>query len=196
MLIAAANQVTINGSITANGGGGNNSGYGNYWYAYYGSGGAIRLIADQILGNGYIQAYGFNVGRIRLEANSASPTLTVDPLSAPASPNPVVIWPASNAPTATVISVAGQTAPPDPKAALSGASADLTIPNTNTVTILVQTTYFPTNGTVNVYVKPRNSAQSILTTGFVSGSSSNALWQVNTTLPAGHNIIQARAVAN
>jgi hypothetical protein len=49
---------------------------------------------------------------------------------------------------------------------------------------------------VNVYLKPRNAAQSILQAIFVSGDTNTALWQVTTTFPVYHTVIQARAVSN
>ena len=77
---------------------------------------------------------------------------------------------------------------------------DLAIATTSAVNIILQTRNFPTNGTVNVYIKPRNSAQSILTASYVSGNTNQATWQVSTVLPyptasQGHTVIQARAVA-
>jgi hypothetical protein len=111
-------------------------------------------------------------------------------------PTPLVIWPASNAPTVRVVSVAGQSAPLDPKAAMLSTGDDLTLANTNSVAIVLQTSNFPTNGTVNVYIKPRNSSQAILPASFVSGDTNLATWQLTTTLPVSHTVIQARAVSN
>lgn len=151
-------------------------------------------MANQILGSGTIQAAFFHSGRIRLEANTVSADLNINPPTIASVPVPLVIWPASDAPTVQVISVASQSAPADPKAAMSANGADLAIANLNPITILLQTSNFPTNGTVNVYIKPRNAGQSILQASFVSGNSNAATWQVTTTLGLNHTVIQARAV--
>jgi hypothetical protein len=188
ILIAAANNITVNGLFSANAGSSSSR--------YRGSGGAIRLIANQILGNGRLEAVSETYpGRIRIEANSTSASLTANPVTGTASPTPLVIWPAPTAPTVQVISVGGLSAPLDPKASLTGPSSDVTINTTNIVTIVLQSANFPTNGTVNVYVKPRNAAQSIIPATYVSGNTTLANWQVTTTMLPAYSIIQARAVA-
>jgi len=204
ILIAVAGSITVNGYCHADGGGvngGESSG---------GSGGAIRIIANQVVGTGIIEAVGLQVngvygdpGRIRLEANTIANGITINPSTVGVPPaNPPVIFPATNAPTVTIVSVAGLTAPTDPKAIMSPNTGgdDLTIAATSAVNIILQTQNFPTNGTVNVYIKPRNSAQSVLVAAFVSGNTNQATWQVSTVLPyptanQGHTVIQARAVA-
>ena len=197
IMIAAVGNISVSGRIRANGGNGYvTSNYGCGWSGYYGSGGAVRLLADQILGSGRIEATGSDVGRIRLEANTASTSLDLNPSTVAASPNPVTLWPTTNAPTVKVISVAAQSAPLDPKARMNAGGDDLTIANTSAVSIVLQTANFPINGTVNVFIKPRNSAQSILQATYVSGTTNLATWQVTTTLPVSHTVIQARAVSN
>lgn len=190
ILIAADGTTTINGYCHANDY--LSTGCGS---SYYGSGGAIRLIANQILGNGKIEATSYNPGRIRLEANTASTALNVNPATVAVAPSPLVIWPATNAATVRVVSVASLPAPADPSAKMSAASDDdLTLTTTNVVAVVLQTSNFPTNGTVNVYIKPRNNPQSIFQAAYVSGNTNQATWQVNTSLPVGHAVIQARAV--
>jgi hypothetical protein len=193
----------MNGSCHSFGGGGS-TGYARYTGG--GSGGAIRLVANQILGSGQIQAYGDGAGepgRIRLEGNVVSSTLSITPLTVGVQPNsPVIIWPAANAPTVVVTSIAGISVPPDPSAVMSSSTSadDLTIGNTSPVAIRLQTTNFPTNGAVYVYISPRNGGnETTLQAGFVSGNANQATWQVTTTAPlqvGGHTIILARAVSN
>ncbi len=186
ILIAASGSITVNGICRANGGSD----------AYAGSGGGVRLVANQILGSGSIQASSpFNPGRIRLEANTASGLLGLNPPTIAVSPTPLIIWPDVTSPTVKVISVAALAAPADPQAQMSAVGDDLTIAKTNAVAIVLQTANFPTNGTVNVYIKPRNAAQSIFPASFVSGNSNAATWQLTTILPVSHTVIQARAVA-
>ena len=187
ILIAASGTITINGYCHANGGIG---------AGYNGSGGAVRLVANQILGTGRIEGTSAQYpGRVRLEANTSSGSLSVNPPTVVVSPTPLVIWPDATAPTVKVVSVAGQSAPIDPTAAMGLSGDDLTIGTNNAVAILLQTANFPTNGTVNVYIKPRNGTQSILQAGYLSGNTSLATWQLTTTLPLGHAVIQVRAVS-
>jgi hypothetical protein len=194
ILIAATGTITVNGYCYADGG--------SNPFNVPASGGAIRLVANQITGNGTLEALGGNgnstyVGRIRLEANSFSGGITVNPPGAGTTPsNPATIFPATNSATVTVLNVAGLNAPTDPKASMSASSgaSDLSVASTNAVTIQLQTQNFPTNGTVTVYIKPRNSAQTTLTASYVSGNTNAALWQASTTLiyPM-YTVIQARA---
>lgn len=205
LLIAASGTITVNGYCHANGGNGNACSYGNGVIdSFNGSGGAIRMIANQILGVGKIEAAGGNSlesgntsypGRIRLEANTTSGTLTLNPSTSAVLPSPLVIFPGPTAPTVQVLSVFSIAAPADPKASISGSGDDITIAQTNAVAIQLQTANFPTNGTVNVYLKPLTGPQSILQASFVSGNTNLATWQLNTILPVSHGIIQARAVA-
>lgn len=187
ILIAASGTIVINGYCHANGGNADRTG----------SGGAVRLVANQILGSGRIEAITSQPstqGRIRLEANTASGSLLVNPGAVVLSPTPLVIWPDASAPMVQVISVAGQPAPATPTGAMSAAGDDMITGTTNAVTILLQTANFPTNGTVNVFVKNLYAGQNTLQAGLVSGNASLATWQVTTILPVGHNVIQAHAV--
>ncbi len=187
ILIAAPNDIVINGSCVAEGG---------FSGVYSGSGGAIRLIASRILGNGSLSAAAAYPGRIRLEADTASPDLTINPPVGVASPNPLIIWPEATASTVQVVSIGGQSPPPDPTASITAPATDLTISTTNSVTIVVQTAHFPTNGVVSVYIKPRNSANSTLPATYVSGTTVLATWQATTTLLPAYTVIQARATSN
>jgi hypothetical protein len=201
ILIVAAGNITFNGGTChANGGAA---------YRATGSGGGIRLVASQILGNGTIQATGDAPnaanGRIRLECtNTVSGLLSITPTPSAITllPNSApLIFPSTNA-TATIVSIShpGQmyAVPADPKAAIANTgNDDLRIVTTNVITIRVETQNFPTNGTVQVYIKPRDSAQTILSTNVpISGNFNDALWQLTTTAPLdypAHTIIQSLA---
>jgi hypothetical protein len=194
---AATGVITINGSCHANGGGGDNN---NSRAA--GSGGAIRLLADQVLGNGSIVANGGgsslgngDPGRIRLEANFIGTGLAISPTASGSIPVPIpiVIWPATNASTVRLVSVAGQSAPIDPHASLAS-DVDIVI-TTNLATLTFETANFPITGTLNVFVKPRNGSQGTYQAAYLSGDSTLATWQLKTNLPLNSFIIQARAVS-
>ena len=199
ILIAAAGSITLNGTCHSTGGDGQCC-----WSAYGGSGGAIRLVANQILGSGSITAlngYGGNSsGRIRIEGNTVSSNLFVNPSVGTVQPaNPPVIFPATNGPTVSIVSVGGVSAPADPKGRVDlNVDEDLTLSVTNAVTIQLQTANFPTNGVVNVYIKPRNAQQTVVQAIFDSGTTNLANWHVTTPLNyainQGHTVIQARAV--
>ena len=85
ILIASSGTIQMSGSIHANGG------YIQYCGAAcggYGSGGAIRLVANRIEGSGSLSAYGYGggQGRIRLEAFFVPSSLNVNPLHTAAVP--------------------------------------------------------------------------------------------------------------
>jgi len=193
MLIASSQTIMINGYAHANGGNGYSGGCG--FLAAYGSGGALRLIANEVVGAGAVEANGRYPGRIRIEAHSGSPSLAVNPPTVAAPPVPLLIWPAANAPTLRVVSIDGQNAPTDPRANVSSSGPDLTTTTSGTNRIVLETANFPVGGTVNVYIKPRNGPQSILPATFVSGDEALATWHLNTALPLSHTVVQARAVA-
>jgi hypothetical protein len=189
VLIASAGTVSITGSCHAYGGSSAN---------YGASGGGIRILADHILGNGSIYATGTaggGSGRIRLEGSSISPQLNVNPSASAAIPvpDPPVIWPSSDMPTLRLVSVAGKLAPNDPHASIL-TDVDLVI-TTNLTVLSFETANFPTNGRVDVFVKPRNGTQANYQASIVSGNNSLATWQLLTNLPLNYCVIQARAVA-
>jgi hypothetical protein len=92
-----------------------------------------------------------------------------------------------------VVSVAGQTAPSEPRANISS-DVDLVIA-TNNATILLETANFPTNGTVNVFVIPRHGTRSTYQASYLSGTAAIATWQLRTNIPLNFSVIQARAVS-
>ena len=193
ILIAATQTITLNGGyIHADG---------SVAYAG-GSGGAVRLVANQILGSGTIEAICLAAanfqGRIRLEGNTVSTSITNNPITPAVVPaNPAIIFPTTNA-IVTVVSVGGVNAPSDPRAGVSSGTPgdDVALYSASQVTVIVQTQNFPITGTVNVYFKPRNNGAATITPAtYVSGNFNSALWSVHATFPApAHMVVQARAV--
>ncbi len=198
--IAAGQTITVQGAIDVRGGGA---------AGIAGSSGAIRLVANQVVGNGELRAAGNTPwtnsnsgtsyqwvtppGRIRIEANSLAPSLQIAPETIGVPPaNPPVIWPAANAPTAKVISVDSVGAPADPHAPLV-AGADVAIQNSNQVNIQIQTNNFPIEGVVLLNVTPKFGIRTTLNATRISGDITQAIWRVQTTLPQGFVTLQARA---
>lgn len=195
ILVVAGGNVTINGSISAKGG------VGYYYYqslAGGGAAGAIRVVADKVLGWGNIDASaisGGTAGRTRIEANSLAPTLNIFPNVSAVPPGTTpVIWPPDSAATVRVLSVDTQPAPADPLAAVAG-TADIPIQNNGPVDILLETKNLPTNGVVSVRLNPKYGQAVWLNAAIVSGDINIATWKATTTPPAGFFTLQARATA-
>jgi hypothetical protein len=191
IFIASPGRITIDGRCLARGI------FQGWPYNVASSGGAIRLQADIIEGTGQLDV---GDGRLRLEANSIAPTLHSVSQANPISfqlPIQVQspIWPAENAPTVRLVSVGGQAAPAQPLARWTYWDQDLKIATNTPIPILLETTHFPTNGTVNVFITPEHGARVTSLATYVSGTADLATWLVETSLPLRNSIIQARAVS-
>jgi hypothetical protein len=186
ILIAAAGNVTLSGQIDARG---VNSSQGSS------TGGAIKLIANQVSGGGALHAITSNTpgGRIRIETNSLSQNIQTYPETVGVIPaNPPILWPAENAPKARVVSVDAVNAPLDPTSPLV-AAADVAIQNNAPVNIDIETLDFPIEGVVRLVVIPKFGSRYWLTATRISGDINVATWRVTTTLPPGFVTLQARA---
>jgi hypothetical protein len=192
ILIVAAGNVIINGRMSAQGGPGFQFGPNG------GSSGCIRVVANTVSGNGYLDTstvYGGATGRTRIECNSLAPTLNIFPNASAVPPGQTpIIWPSDSAPTVRVMSVDGHASPADPAAAVAG-SADVPIQNNGPVDILLETRNLPTNGVVSLRLNPKYSAASWLNATYLSGDITTASWKVTTTPPVGFFTVQARATA-
>ena len=189
ILIAAGSTVTVNGIINAAGG----SGTTNSCNPSFGAGGAIRIVANQVLGTGSINAA--VGGRTRIEANSLSSQIVVTPnvnLVAPAS-SPAIV-PAGGSPTVNIVSVAGLNAPADPQANLDSAP-DIGLQTNGPVTVVLQTQNVPTTGNVALRVVPVYGASWTTNASLVSGTVASATWQVTAKIPVGYCALQAHATA-
>jgi hypothetical protein len=131
---------------------------------------------------------------LRVETNALALNLQTYPETIGVPPaNPPVIWPATNAPIAKVISVDAVNAPLDPRAPLV-AGADVAIQNSNQVAILIQTQNFPIEGGVQLNITPKFGNRTTLNATRLSGGDiTSAIWRVQTTLPQGFVTLQARA---
>ena len=198
LLIVCNNTITVNGTIVSNGG---------LSSAWGGSGGAIRLVANSILGtvagrftcNGSLNG---SVGRIRLEANTlnfrgiASPVAS---LKAPLDVSDPVIWPPSSAPIVTILTIGGLSVPSDPRAGMVSPPADVNLATTGAAVVTLQVQNAPTNSTVLVRLIPRQGTSNASTefpATFTGGNST--LWTCTaagvTVGTAGFTALQARVI--
>ncbi len=193
ILIAAAGTIQLTGSLSANGGPQPPETSGNG--ATFGSGGAIRLVSEQVTGNGNVSAISAtsSSGRVRIETSLLSTNLVINPntvaVPPPATP---VIWPAANAPTTRILSVDGVGAPADPSSPLLS-SADVGVQNNGNVDVLIQTTNFPISGNVKLRVGPKYASSSLVNAVYVSGTFTTATWRATLTFNPGFSALQAIA---
>ncbi|TWO79983.1 hypothetical protein CBW56_11725 [Denitratisoma oestradiolicum] len=217
ILIAASGTLTVTGAILANGAaGGDSFGDGAGSMGGGGSGGAIRLMATSIAGNGTISAVnsgvpatrnnwttaGYTVcgtsnggattglvgssGRIRLEAETITRTAATTPSASIGVPGALFV---SGLPGLVITSVAGVAAPAAPTGV-----ADITLPaNTaNPVTVTFTTTGVPVGNTVKLTVTPQYGQTSSAISPALTGTTESATASVQITLPAGPSTLQAQ----
>jgi hypothetical protein len=178
ILIASSTSITVNGSITANGGNGTSAHYSNG--SGGGSGGAIKLMANIVSGNGAITATGGtpgsrggtgSIGRIRIETNAFNRTAISNPPHSYGSPGNVFV---ANMPSLTITSIAGQAAPSSPTGSYSQPDIFLPGSTTNPVTVYISAANIPDNTTVKVWVIPQfGNATSVDSTLSSSAASAN-----------------------
>jgi hypothetical protein len=185
ILIAAGSTIQVNGLISAIGVSTNQSGSGQ------GSGGAIRLVADSVMGSGTLDTR--NNGRLRIEANNVSGNIVTYPQTIAVPPaTPPTIWPGNEAPTVKITNVDSSAAPAVPTAPLDLA-ADVGVSTNGASTVTIQTTNFPTDGNVQVRAAPKFGAAAWTTAVFQSGDATSATWTATLTFPTGFTTLQARA---
>ncbi len=210
ILIASGSKVVVNGSIHANGG--NTYPYCCDWEGQAaGSGGGIRLVAGQISGSGTVQTIGGNNngyrngwggnGRIRLERNSASPSIQISPdpsiLQLQDGDSPL-IWMPSDGPAVRVVSVGGNPAPADPRAAFGALNPDITLPPGGTTTVVVETTNVEDASVVTIRVSPRTSGsftETVATNKLVVSTSPSVIrWTADVPVNGGYSALQVKVV--
>jgi hypothetical protein len=212
ILISSSGTINVAGSISAYGGkSGLSSGSGCGARGGYGSGGAIRIVATAISGNGAIAATALNntppyyydnpscnasteqpqrggegaTGRIRLEAETFTRTAISDPAHSFGSPSSVFV---AGLPTLRITSVAGVAAPANPTG-----NADITLPSAtpNPVTVEFATTGVPVGNTVTLRVTPAYGDAVTVLSPAVTGTTSAGAASVSATLPSGPSVLSA-----
>lgn len=183
--IGASGSVTANGGSVLEGAGG------------AGSGGAIRLVANQVGGQGQLRArpgsgfYSGQNGRIRIDAD----VVTLTDLGIPnwiTDLAPMPVFPAVNAPILQVTTIAGQPVPTDPDATIYTTE---TILNTGLpVTVGIEARNIPASTTVNVRVVPARGAPfTVTSTPLVQQGGGVLTANATVTFPSGKSEIQLRA---
>lgn len=195
IVIASSTQITVTGSITANGG---NGGNGTSVGGGGGSGGAIKLVSNTINGNGSITASGGSAwngggvggaGRIRLEAIINNRTAATSPEYSFGSPGSIFV---SNVPGLTITSVGGVTVV-NPTGNYNQPDIMLPSTTTNPVTVNLSAANIPVTTTVKVWVIPQyGDATSVNTTLTGTQQSSTATANVNLSTTYS-NIVTAEA---
>ena len=202
ILVASSLNIVLNGAIHARGGRGTRI-FAPARVSGGGSGGAVRLVGETVLGNGGISAVGLTAtdakngsnGRIRIEANSMSPDLTTAPSTIAVAPGDTpIIWPPDNAPNVKIVSVDSVSAPEDPSSNLL-TSSDIGIQTDEEVEVILETTNFPIEGVVNLRVGRKFSTAYNRNAAYVSGDFNKATWRAVTGFSAGFSVLQARATA-
>lgn len=206
MLIACNDTLAINGGVRARSldTGQNETG---------GSGGAIRLICNRLLGTGTLVATSIAVGcgggtgggsgRIRVEANEVSFAHVGDPVASFGLPGATAaIWPDDAvAPSCHVVTLGQATIPSDPRASFAFPYADVNLTNGTAQTLVIECRNVPTGGdppgtpawNVVARVVPRGSAPFTANATYVSGDYAQSIWHATLNLPSGFAAIQVRA---
>ena len=149
-----------------------------------GSGGGIRLVANQLAGSGMVTCYGGSgnwltggFGRIRIERVTDNsnfqivPDPSLLPLTNGATP---IIWMPSTGPAVAIETIGGLPAPADPRASFGALGPDVTLPLVTNTTVTVLTTNVEAQSVVTVRVTPRSSGGLIDTVASVDQTLSSS----------------------
>jgi hypothetical protein len=205
ILIAVNDTIRVSGSVAANGGPSPGT------FSGAGSGGAIRIVADIVIGTGnHLQASrgGNNAehGRIRIEANEVSAGFSSSPVFSRefVDPHPAVIWPediptedlpGAAAPTLRVVSIDGSPVPDEPKSLFHGLG-DVLLATTESIEVIIEATHIPTDWNVVVRIVRRADESVEVAAVFDSGTVTESTWIATLApgdIPADYAAIQARA---
>ena len=178
LLIASDTVIKIDGSIYSNGegGGGNDAGYG--------SGGAIRLVAPKVEGNGGLecssrQSYG-GLGRIRIDTVDTS-AMELSTIGVATNGANLVVFP-PNLPELTIVEAAGQVIDPESLAPVTVLLPDGT-PSTQTVKIEARN--FDGTAKVNVVLTPNFAERVIYPLDISNPGPGSSTATVNVEIPSG-----------
>jgi hypothetical protein len=208
-LVACTGTATINGGIAANGGDGGKYTYNNNRTGG-GSGGGIRLVCSELAGAGTLDALAglggasaaAGLGRIRIERVDNNNTLQVnpDPSVVPLTDgDTALLWPPADAPTVKIISIGGETAPADPRASFGTHGADVALPETTTVQVVIETVGVEQASQVQVRLTPRANGNASTVDAVVDSVTNPGppiviRWTADIPVGNGYSAIQAKVV--
>lgn len=192
LLIASSASITINGTISANGGNGGTAGFTSTIIedGTGGSGGAIRLVAPSIIGaeTGKINALGGDgrvrsgaAGRIRLEAFQQQFAGTTNPTRISASPKELFL--PTNQPSVRVVSIDGKNVLSTPTGSFT--VPDVAISKSTPVSVQIQARNIPLNATVTLLFFSENGPDISPSVSALSGTEAQSTATASVMLPSG-----------
>lgn len=188
LLIASSGTISLSGSITATGGLGGPSGFGGP-PSGSGSGGAVRLVATAITGNGSVNVsggQGASPGRIRIEAFTSTATLAGGTTAGVTAGRPEAV--ALGVVGLRIAAVAGAPAPANPLGSYGTPDIILPAGTTSPVTIALEAQQIPLGTTITVTATPMSGAPvSALSTPLVgtpAAATASATLAIPTTQPS------------
>lgn len=187
ILIAASNEVAINGRITANGGDSGAVLSASTRPGGGGSGGAVRIVATTVSGTGLIEVYGGTnpvtgsggLGRIRIEAENLQYFTPTNPAFSHADPGTTF---GSDLPTLAITSVAGIAVP-----AVPTGFDDVRVPETvpNPVTVELTTSKIPLDAQLELLVAPLSGNSTTVSSSGIQGTFESGTASFTVSLPDG-----------
>jgi len=195
ILIACTGTLTIDGAVRSCGGRGDNS-------AGSGAGGAVRLIAETILGSGVVNTAGQGGnGKIRIERVSGTENMIVTPSPSLVALDPGAvpqIWLPDDGPTVRIVSIGGESVSGDPRAEFGLEDTDIQIVESSTTPVVVETRNVEQASQVKIRVAPRiNASMTIVNASVQEVVSADPLvirWLANVPVRLGHSVVQVRVI--
>ena len=191
ILVASSSRVTINGSISANGG---QAGAHARRRGGPGSGGAIRIMAPLVDGNGSlsVEPSGLNKGRVRIEAFETATTLDLGNTSFVATlTDSSRILPDAGTPTVRVVRLGGIDVPAS--AAGGFPPADLNINLSGEVTLEIEARNIPVGTVVNLRLLPETGAEIEINSTPLAGTVETSTATATATIPPGFSVFTVQA---
>jgi len=198
ILIACSTTLTVNGQILARAGGDGNcsdcsSGSGTQKRGGYGSGGAIRLMASVIGGNGTIHANSPSSrgsdGRIRIEAFQHEFVGSDQPEARFVTPG--IIFPTAANPIVRVVRVNGVSVPANPFGSFN--PADLQINANSDVTIEIEASNIPLGTMVDLTIWSESNGSVTLQSTPLAGTFENSTATATYNFPHGFAWVSTQA---
>lgn len=167
-----------------------------------GSGGALRIAGQSVLGAGTVDVRSKGsggAGRILIESPDFQGTLQAFPSATFSAGTEISVWPAASAATARVVSVSEISAPTDPRAFMGPlGTADVMLPpGRRTNVVLIETRNLPPTASVSLRLTPRHGIATLHTAQYVApGADPGAeLWTNTVVILPGYYALQVHATA-